>query len=61
MDNRVVTAWGWGISGLNGNGKNIIKIKLKKQNMVLVNHVSVLFIHSLICMKMLSFILNSIR
>ena len=30
MDNSVVIAGGRGIRGLNGNGKNTIKIKLKK-------------------------------
>ena len=29
MNNRVVTAGGGGLSGLNGIGKNTIKIKLK--------------------------------
>ena len=33
MDNNVVIAgWERGIRGLNGNGKNTIKIKLKKKN-----------------------------
>ena len=30
MGNSVVTAWGRGIRALNGNGKNTMKITLKK-------------------------------